>query len=122
MRTKVCALLIAAGVLAGGNIGRSDECCSQGSATPWKKYNAGVKWSVGLSKDTGRWEALAEKGLKIEEGSSLAERVALLTTQSKRGVQADWKRGLKPALERARREDKLVLFFQLVGDLDLEGC
>ncbi len=33
-----------------------------------------------------------------------------------------WKAGLAPAMELARKEGKLVLFFQLVGDLDLEGC
>jgi hypothetical protein len=33
-----------------------------------------------------------------------------------------WKVGLAPAVEAAAKEGKLVLFFQLVGDLDLEGC
>lgn len=33
-----------------------------------------------------------------------------------------WKMGVKPAMEAAAKEGKLVLFFQLVGDLDLEGC
>jgi hypothetical protein len=33
-----------------------------------------------------------------------------------------WKLGLKPAVDAAAKDGKLLLFFQLVGDLDLEGC
>lgn len=52
---------------------------------------------------------------------SLAERTRLLNEKMgpKPGL---WKVALRPALETARRENKLVLFFQLVGDLDLAGC
>ena len=122
MRTRFCALLIAAGVLSGGGMTRADECCSQGTAKPWKAYNKGIQWTIGLSKEPARWASLAEKGIEIKPGLSLADRAALLTTGSKRKIEPDWKRGLKPALERARKEGKLVMFFQLVGDLDLEGC
>ena len=33
-----------------------------------------------------------------------------------------WENTLADAQERARKDGKLILFFQLVGDLDLEGC
>ena len=34
----------------------------------------------------------------------------------------EWEGSLAGAQAVARRKGKLVLFFQLVGDLDLEGC
>lgn len=37
-----------------------------------------------------------------------------------RGVR--WERSPEAAMERAAREKKAVLLFQLVGDLDREGC
>jgi hypothetical protein len=33
-----------------------------------------------------------------------------------------WEKSPAEAQERARRDGKLILYFQLVGDLDLEGC
>ena len=53
-------------------------------------------------------------------GRGLAEREKLLNERLK--APEAWKVALRPALEAARAEGKLVLFFQLVGDLDLEGC
>jgi hypothetical protein len=33
-----------------------------------------------------------------------------------------WEKGLDEAVLRAREEEKPILLFQLVGDLDKEGC
>jgi len=33
-----------------------------------------------------------------------------------------WEKSLDAAFERAKKDKKLVLFFQLVGNLDAEGC
>lgn len=122
MRTQILAFFITCGILGSGGVALADDCCSQGNAKPWAGYNKGIHWSVGLSKEASRWDALAKKGLDIPRGSSLAERQALLSTGARRGINPNWKRGLQPALDLARREGKFVLFFQLVGDLDLEGC
>ena len=52
----------------------------------------------------------------------LAERTRLFNETLPNKSAGLWKRALEPAREAARRERKLILFFQLVGDLDLEGC
>ena len=114
--------LLMALVLAGAGPSNGDTCCNQGKALPWADYNKGVRWSVGLSKDTERWETLAEKGMTFARESSLADRQAKFATLPKKGINPDWDKGLQAALDRARKEKKLVMFFQLVGDLDLEGC
>ena len=53
---------------------------------------------------------------------SLAEREKAVSANLKQASKDGWKLGLKPAAEAAAKDGKLILFFQLVGDLDLEGC
>ena len=94
-----------------------DDCCKQGEPRPWKAYNAGIRWRAALTQEPDRAAALMGDSLG---GRSLADRERLIAERLK---SADaWKIALQPALDRARSEGKLVLFFQLVGDLDLEGC
>ena len=87
------ALASAAGV-------RADDCCVDGQSKPWKLYGAGIRW-----QNPPRAAATADRSdpLKLARSPS-------------------WDDAYKSALERARKEKKLVLYFQLVGELDLEGC
>jgi hypothetical protein len=122
MRVTFSSLLLAGGLLGAALPVRADDaCCNQGKAQPWKPYNTGVKWATALSKDPARWAALAADAAKGTEKMSLLERE--VTVNARLRPQAEgWKEGIVPALETARKEGKLILFFQLVGDLDLEGC
>jgi len=122
MRVTLSALLLAGGLLGSGLPLRADEsCCDQGKAKPWKLYNSGIKWRAALSKDPARWAALAADAVKGTEEMSVLEREVTVNKRLK--PQADsWRDGIVPALETARKEKKLIMFFQLVGDLDLEGC
>lgn len=74
------------------------DCCRDGQSTPWKPYNQGVKWENPASVAVDRSDPL-----KLARAPG-------------------WDALFKSALERARKEKKLVLLFQLVGELDLEGC
>ena len=114
-------MLLATTCLAGAT-GPDDTCCSQGEANPWKDYNKGVHWALGLSKESSRWADLKDKKIDVVAGSSLEERLEIFKNPPKRKSLANWEKGLQPALDRARKEGKLVMFFQLVGDLDLAGC
>ena len=114
-------MLLATTCLVGAT-GPDDTCCSQGKANPWKNYNKGVQWAVGLSKESSRWADLKDKKIDVARGSSLAERQAIFKAPPKSNPKTNWEQGLQPALDRARKEGKLVMFFQLVGDLDLAGC
>jgi len=91
-------------------------------AKPWKGYNAGIKWKAELSQDPARWRSQAGASLDRAEGLSLAERSKVVSATLQQASKDGWKVGLAPAMETAAKEKKLVLFFQLVGDLDLEGC
>ncbi len=57
---------------------------------------------------------------------SLAATPAYTQAEPKRWAQYDkgikWEDSFSDALERAKTEKKPILFFQLAGDLDLEGC
>ena len=87
-------------VLAAAAGVRADDCCGEGQVKPWKLYGAGIQWH-----NPPRGSATAERSdpLKLARSPS-------------------WDDAYKSALERARKEKKLVLYFQLVGELDLEGC
>lgn len=123
MRVTLGALILAGGLFGAGVPLRADDaCCTQGKAQPWKLYNAGVKWTAALSKDPARWAALAADALKASEGMSILEREVTVNAKLKQAEAGGWKAGIAPALDAARKEGKLILFFQLVGDLDLEGC
>lgn len=100
----------------------ADDCCAQGIARPWKEYNQGIKWAIGLSRAPERWENLKAEDFKVAPRSSLAERRKLFASAQPAKGPANWKDGLQAALDRGREENKPVLFFQLVGDLDLAGC
>jgi hypothetical protein len=122
MRIPWSALLLAGGLLGSGLPVRADDaCCNQGKALPWKSYNTGVKWVGALSKDPARWAALAADALKGTERMSILEREVTVNAKMKPHAES-WREGLTPALETAKKDGKLILFFQLVGDLDLEGC
>lgn len=97
------AMRIALAVLAAAGSLATDDCCSQGKANPWKDYNAGVRWETALSPNPDRFSARAAAQASVSSRHS-------------------WKTAIEPALARARLEGKLLLFFQLVGDLALEGC
>jgi hypothetical protein len=120
MRVALGILILAGGVLGTGLPLGADECCKQGKAEPWKKYNAGVKWRAALSKDPARWAGLAQAA--VNGDLSLAAREKVVTSTLKQGEADGWKKGMAPAIDAARKENKLLMFFQLVGDLDLEGC
>jgi hypothetical protein len=123
MRVTLSALLLAGGLLGSGLPLQADEsCCSQGKALPWKLYNTGVKWRAALSKDPARWAALAAEAVKGTEGMSILEREVAVNAKLHPGKETSWKEGIAPAIEIAKKEGKLLMFFQLVGDLDLEGC
>jgi hypothetical protein len=79
---------------------RADDCCVEGQVKPWKLYGAGIRWH-----NPPRGSATSDRSdpLKLARNPS-------------------WDDAYKSALERARKEKKLVLYFQLVGELDLEGC
>ena len=79
---------------------RADDCCVEGQSKPWKLYNAGIKWA---NPPTATATAERSDPLKL----------ARITP---------WDAVFKSSLERAKTEKKLVLLFQLVGELDLEGC
>ena len=89
----LCALAAAATV-------RADDCCVEGQSKPWKLYGTGIRW------------------VNPPRAASTADRSDPL----KLARTPAWDDTFKSALERARKEKKLVLFFQLVGELDLEGC
>ena len=76
----------------------ADDCCIDGQSKPWKPYTAGVKWENPPTPAADRTDPLK-----------------LARVQS-------WEALLRSSQERARKEKKLVLLFQLVGELDLEGC
>ncbi len=78
-----------------------------------------MKWRASLTQEPARAAALMGRALG---GLTLAEREKLLTSELSRDASEAWKIAIRPALEAARAEKKIVLFFQLVGDLDLEGC
>lgn len=78
-----------------------------------------MKWRASLTQEADRAAALMGRALAE---LSLAEREKLFTAELSRDRSEAWKLALRPALAAARAEKKLVLFFQLVGDLDLEGC
>ena len=123
MRFTLSALLLAGGLLGSGLPLRADEsCCDQGKAKPWKLYNSGIKWRAALSKDPARWAALAADAVKGTEEMSILEREVTVNAKLHPSAATGWREGIAPALETARKEEKLILFFQLVGDLDLEGC
>jgi hypothetical protein len=82
----------------------------------------GVRWKAELSQDPARWRSLAGAALDRAEGLSLAEREKVVSSHLAQASKDGWKLGLKPALDAAAKEGKLLLFFQLVGDLDFEGC
>lgn len=122
MRVTLGALLLAGGLLGSGlPLQADDACCTQGKAQPWKLYNAGIKWRAALSKDPARWAALAADAVKGTEGMSILEREVAINAKL-HPTEGGWRAGIAPALETARKEGKLILFFQLVGDMDLEGC
>jgi hypothetical protein len=75
-----------------------DDCCVAGQTRPWKSYNAGIRWENPASVAADRSDPL-----KLARAPG-------------------WDALYASALERARKEKKLVLLFQLVGELDLEGC
>ena len=87
------ALASAAGV-------RADDCCVEGQVKPWKLYGAGIQWH---NPPRGNPTADRSDPLRLARNPSSDD-------------------AYKSALERARKEKKLVLYFQLVGELDLEGC
>lgn len=94
----------------------------KGSARPWKGYDAGVRWAAAVSQDPARWGLLNGGTVEGAARMTLAERTRVLDERQERAGKKDWREALKPALARARAEGKPILFFQLVGDLDLEGC
>lgn len=114
MRMSILAILILACRPAG-----AQDCCKQGEAKPWKDYNAGIKWRASLTQEPERSAALMAKEFR---GGSLAEREKAVREAFTKSNQDAWKTAIQPALEAARAEKKLLMFFQLVGDLDLEGC
>ena len=123
MRVTLSALLLAGGLLGSALPIRADDaCCDQGKAKPWKLYNSGVKWQAALSKDPARWAALAAEAVKGTENMSILEREVAVNAKLHPSKEAGWREGITPALETAKKEGKLLMFFQLVGDLDLEGC
>jgi len=87
------ALFLSLLLAAGG-----DDCCVEGQSKPWKLYNAGIRWQNPATASADRSDPL------------------------KLARSTPWDALLKSSLDRARTEKKLVLLFQLVGDLDLEGC
>lgn len=103
----------------------SQECCDHGKAKPWKAYNTGIRWEAALSRDRfvpkDRDPAALLRTLQASPDAALEERIRIAGPPLP-GPKEAWKEGLEPALRKARQEGKLVLFFQLVGDLDLEGC
>jgi hypothetical protein len=86
--------------LAASGAAMADDCCIDGQSNPWKPYNTGVKW----------------------ENPPTAAAAADRTDPLKLARVQSWDALFKSSLERARKEKKLVLLFQLVGELDLEGC
>ncbi len=75
-----------------------------------------------LSQDPARWRSQAGSALDRAQGLGLADRDKAVNSNLAQAAKDGWKVGLKPAMDAAAKEGKLVLFFQLVGDLDLEGC
>lgn len=92
------ASMVSCFVLAAAVGVRADDCCVDGQSKPWTLYNAGVRWENPAAAVADRSDPL-----KLARGSS-------------------WDALWASTLARARKEGKLVLLFQLVGDLDLEGC
>ena len=88
-----CALAAAATV-------RADDCCVDGQSKPWKLYGAGIHWL---------------NPARVAPSAERSDPLKLARTPA-------WDDTFKSALERAKKEKKLVLFFQLVGEMDLEGC
>jgi hypothetical protein len=115
MRATILAVL----VLAVRPAAAQQDCCRQGEAKPWKAYNAGVRWRASLTQEPERASELMAKDFR---GATLAEREKALAAAFRESRQDAWKGAIGPAVEEARAERKLILFFQLVGDLDLEGC
>jgi hypothetical protein len=123
MRVTLSALLLAGGLLGSALPVRADDaCCDQGKALPWKLYNSGIKWQAALSKDPARWAKLAADAVKGTEEMSLLEREVTINAKLHPSAATSWREGIAPALETAKKDGKLLMFFQLVGDLDLEGC
>ncbi|MFN3485117.1 MAG: hypothetical protein ACK44W_06505, partial [Planctomycetota bacterium] len=85
-----------------------------------------IRWEAALSRDRfvpkDRDPAALLRTLQASPNAALEERIRIAEPPSPPGPKEAWKEGLAPALRKARQEGKLVLFFQLVGDLDLEGC
>lgn len=73
-----------------------------------------------LSQDPARWRAQA--GRSLDPAGGLAERQKAVDQHLERAAKGGWKDQLAPVAQAAARESKLVLLFQLVGDLDFEGC
>lgn len=112
--------LVVFAVPAGGQ-----QCCDQGKAKPWKGYNTGIRWEAAISRDRCAPKvdpAEILRRLQASQNVALEERARIADPPLPPQPEQAWKAGLDPALRKARQEGKLVLFFQLVGDLDLEGC
>jgi hypothetical protein len=123
MRIALAVLAAAGSFCASAAPLAADDCCTQGQAKPWKDYNAGVRWEAALSPNPARFSArAAAQAIAAAPQADLAERERLVSAQAGISPKDSWKTAIEPALARARREGKLILFFQLVGDLDLEGC
>lgn len=122
MRTVLSCWAVATALAAAAPARADDACCVQGDAKPWSLYGKGVKWraELGLDPTPGRKEARA--AVEKTGGLSLAERADAVDASLKVSSKDGWKEALKPVAEAARKENRLILFFQLVGDLKLEGC
>jgi hypothetical protein len=123
MRIALAVLAAAGSLCASAAPPAAGDCCSQGKAKPWKDYNAGVRWEAALSpKPTPFSARAAAQAIAAAPQADLAERERIVSAQAGVSTKDSWKTAIQPALAKARREGKLILFFQLVGDLDLEGC
>ncbi len=125
MRVALGTVVLVGSLAAGAVPAGAQECCDQGKAAPWKGYNAGIRWEAAISPNRMRGSASAQEAARAIASApeaSLADRQRLACLHAGGSLKDAWKAGLEPALARARREGKLLLLFQLVGDLDLEGC
>ena len=123
MRTATGILAVATALAVGsGALEADDACCVQGDAKPWSLYNKGVKWRAELSLDPLQGRSSARAALAGADGLSLAARNEAVTAKLKASSKDGWKEELAPVAAAAAKEGKLILFWQLVGDMKREGC
>ena len=106
MRVALGTVVLVGSLAAWAAPAGAQECCDQGKSTPWKGYNAGIRWEAALRPNPAHASAKeAARAIASAPEASLADRQRLACLHAGGSVKDAWKVGLDPALARARREE-----------------